>query len=94
MFFLLGLPFVIVFGILGIVLHAVFFLPFLILRVLIKTTVALVMLPIVLLVAGIGLAVACAVVFFAILAPLLPFAFLALCVWAIVRLTQRSPAAI
>ncbi|HEY1913099.1 MAG TPA: hypothetical protein VGG73_19400 [Vicinamibacterales bacterium] len=65
------------------------FLPFLILRLLIKATVALVMLPFVLLIAGIGLAVAAFAVSLAILIPLTPFFLIALFVWALIRMTSR-----
>jgi hypothetical protein len=65
------------------------FLPFLILRILIKTTVALVMLPFVLLVAGIGLAFAAFAVSLAVLIPLTPFFLIALFVWAVIRMTSR-----
>jgi hypothetical protein len=65
------------------------FLPFLILRILIKATVALVMLPFVLLIAGIGLAVAAFAVSLAILIPLTPFFLIALFVWALIRMTSR-----
>ena len=65
------------------------FLPFLLLRILIKTTVALVMLPFVLLIAGIGLAFAAFAVSLAVLIPLAPFAFVALFIWAVVRATSR-----
>jgi hypothetical protein len=65
------------------------FLPFLILRILIKATVALVMLPFVLLVAGIGLAFAVFAVSLAVLIPLMPFFLIALIVWALIRATSR-----
>ena len=65
------------------------FLPFLILRILIKATVALVMLPFVLLVAGIGLAFAAFAVSLAVLIPLMPFFLIALIVWALIRATSR-----
>ncbi|HEY2153893.1 MAG TPA: hypothetical protein VGH34_24020 [Vicinamibacterales bacterium] len=65
------------------------FLPFLILRILIKATVALVMLPFVLLIGGIGLAVAAFAVSLAILIPLTPFFLIALFVWALIRMTSR-----
>ncbi len=65
------------------------FLPFLILRILIKTTIALVMLPFVLLIAGIGLAFAAFAVSLAVLIPLAPFALIALFIWAVIRMTSR-----
>lgn len=64
------------------------FLPFFLLRVLIKTTAALVMLPIVLLFAGLGLAIAFFAISFAVLIPLLPIVFLVACVWLVVRLAS------
>jgi hypothetical protein len=74
-------------------LFSLFFLPFLLLRVLIKTAVALVMLPIALLVAGIGMLVCFVVFSVAIAIPLMPIAILVGSIWLIVRLTSR-PAAI
>jgi hypothetical protein len=59
---------------------------FFLLRVLIKTTVALVMLPIVLLCAG--LAIAFFAISVAVLIPLLPIVLLAACVWLVVRLAS------
>ena len=67
-------------------------LPFLLLRLLIKTTVALVVLPFALIAAFVALVFALIAVFVAILVPLLPIAFVALFVWAVVRLA--SPAAL
>ena len=74
-------------------LLAVVFLPFFLLRVLIKTAVTLVMLPIALVMACIG--VACAVFFvsLAIVIPLMPIVVLACGIWFIIRLASR-PAAI
>ena len=92
MFFLLTLPFRIFFGLLCGLLFLPFVLllvPFLLLRVVIKTAVLLVALPFVLLAVGGALLVACVAVLFALLIPLLPFAFVALCVWAIVRVASR-----
>jgi hypothetical protein len=66
-----------------------FFLPFLLLRVLIKTTLALVMLPFVLLVAGIGVAFAIVAASVAILLPLAPFALVGFCVWLLFRHISR-----
>ena len=75
-------------------LFSLFFLPFLLLRVIIKTIVGLVMLPVMLV---IGCMAALVFVFFAVsmtlVVPLMPIAILACGVWLIVRLASR-PAAI
>ena len=92
MFCLLTLPFRIVFGILVAILLLPFtllLLPFLLLRVLVKTAIFLVVMPFVLLATLIALGVAFAAVVFALLTPLLPIAFVAFCVWAIVRTASR-----
>ncbi|MGH9806291.1 MAG: hypothetical protein ACRD9W_03365 [Terriglobia bacterium] len=93
MFYLLTLPFRIAFGLLFGVLvlpFALLFLPFLLLRVLIKSVVLLVALPFVLLAVGAALLAAFVAVTFAVMIPLLPFAFVALCVWAIVRSSRPA----
>ncbi len=83
-FWLLFLPiklaFCLTFGIL--------FLPFLLLRFAIKAIVALVLLPFVLVIAAVGIFVAILAFSFAVLVPLLPLAFVAFCVWAIVRVVS------
>ena len=93
MFFLLTLPFRIAFGLLfGLLLlpFALLIVPFLLLRVVLKSLVLLVALPFVLLaVAGVLLA-AFAAVLFAVMIPLLPFAFVGLCIWAIVRSSRPA----
>ncbi|HET6955132.1 MAG TPA: hypothetical protein VFI56_01085 [Vicinamibacterales bacterium] len=92
MFFLLTLPFRIAFGLLCGLLFlpfALLFLPFMLLRLLIKSVVLLVALPFVLLAVGGALLAAFVAVLFAVMIPLLPFAFLALFIWAIIRLTSR-----
>jgi len=58
------------------------------LRLLIRTGVALVVLPFALMAAFLGLALAFVAIFFAVLVPLLPVAFLVFCVWAVVRLSS------
>jgi hypothetical protein len=87
-FWLLFLPiklaFCLTFGIL--------LLPLLLLRFAIKAMVALLLLPFVLVIAAVGLFVAVLAFSFAVLVPLLPLAFVACCVWAIVRVV--SPPAI
>lgn len=93
MFFLLTLPFRIVFGLLfGILLvpFALLFLPFLLLRLVIKSLVLLVALPFVLLAVGGAALFAFVAILFAVMIPLLPFAFIALCVWAIVRASRPA----
>ena len=92
MFFLLTLPFRLIFGLLCGLLFLPFVLlivPFIVLRVLIKTVVLLVALPFVLLAVGGALLIGCVAVLFALMIPLLPVAFLTFCVWAIVRLSSR-----
>jgi hypothetical protein len=93
MFFLLTLPFRLAFGLLTAVLFlpfALLFLPFLLLRFAIKSLVLLVALPFVLLTVGAALVVALIAAGFALMVPLLPFAFVALCVWAIVRASRPA----
>ncbi|MCU1384356.1 MAG: hypothetical protein JWL71_3053 [Acidobacteria bacterium] len=93
MFFLLTLPFRIAFGLLfGLLLlpFALLIVPFLLLRVVLKSLVLLVALPFVLLAVGGALLVAFAAVLCAVMIPLLPFAFVALCVWAIVRSSRPT----
>ena len=84
---LLTLPFHLALGIL--------FLPFLLIRVVIKTLVALIMIPIALIVAAVCGGAVLLIVGLVLAIPLLPFAFAALFVWAIVKLaTPHSRAAI
>jgi len=93
MFDLLTLPFRLVFGLLCAVLFlpfALLLLPFLILRFVVKALVLLVALPFVLLAAGVAMVVALIAVVFALMVPLLPFAFVAFCVWAIVRSSRPA----
>jgi hypothetical protein len=85
-FWLLFLPiklaFCLTFGIL--------LLPFLLLRIAIKTIVALALLPLVLAIAGAGIVVAVLAFSFAVLVPLLPLVLVACCVWAVIRLVSPS----
>ena len=93
MFYLLTLPFRLAFGLLfGVLLlpFALLLLPFLLLRFVIKSLVLLVALPFVLLAVGAAMVVALIAVIFALMVPLLPFAFVALCVWAIVRSSRPA----
>ena len=92
MFFLLTLPFRLAFGLLFGVLMLSFgllILPFLLLRVVFKAAVLLVALPFVLLSVGAALVVAFIAVVCVLMIPLLPFAFVALFVWAVIRLSSR-----
>jgi hypothetical protein len=87
MFFLLTLPFRIAFGLL-LIPFALLVLPFLLLRVVIKTVVLLVALPFVLLAVAAAVLVAFVAVFMVLTIPMLPFAFVALFIWAVVRLSS------
>ena len=99
MFHLLTLPFRLffglVFGLLALpfallaIPFALLFLPFLLIRLLIKTTVFLIVLPVALLVGALALVATLFAFSLAMLVPLLPIAFVAVCVWAIVRLASR-----
>ena len=97
MFHLVALPFKLFFGLLFGVLALFVFLPFallvvpfLLLRFVIKAVVLLVALPFVLLAVGAGLVVAVVAVICVLMIPLLPFAFVALCIWAIVRSSRPA----
>ena len=64
-------------------------------RLLIRALVALIMIPVALLVTAVSVGLALLVVGLVVAIPLLPFAFAALFVWAVVKLaTPRSRAAI
>ena len=94
MFWLLTLPFRIVFAVLCGVLFLPFvllLLPFFLFRLLLKTAILLVVLPFALVAMVAALAVAFAAVVFALLVPLVPIAFLVFCVWVVVRLASRPP---
>lgn len=93
MFYLLTLPFRLAFGLLCAVLFlpfALLLLPFLLLRFVIKSLVLLVALPFVLLAVGAAMVVALIAVVFALMVPLLPFAFIVLCIWAIVHSSRPA----
>jgi hypothetical protein len=96
MFWLLTLPFRLVFGLLMLPLAllalpmALLLLPFLLLRVFVKATLFLFLLPIALLV-GLIVAAAMVVASVAMVIPLLPVALLALCVWVMFRPSTQSP---
>jgi len=89
MFFLLTLPFRIAFGLL-LLPFVLLFLPFLLLRVLIKSVVFLVALPFVLLTVGVALLMALIAVLCLLMIPMLPFAFIALFIWAVARSTRPA----
>jgi hypothetical protein len=61
------------------------FLPFLLLRLVFKAVFALLLLPFVLLFVAGGVLLAVLALSFAVLLPLLPFAFIAFCVWLMMR---------
>jgi hypothetical protein len=92
MFFLLTLPFRLFFGLIfGVLILSLglFVLPFLLLRLVLKAAILLVALPFALVAIGLGLLVAFSAVLFVLMIPLLPVAFLALFIWAFVRLVSR-----
>ena len=93
MFYLLTLPFRLFFGLLcGLVFlpFTILFLPFIILRILLKTAFALVMLPFALVIAFLGIAFAAAAMFFALLLPLMPFVVVGVCVWLLTRNSRAA----
>jgi hypothetical protein len=93
MFFLLTLPFRIVFGLFFGLLFlpfALLFLPFLLLRFVIRMAVMLIALPFALLAVGAALLCAVLAVGLVLAIPLLPFAFIALCIWAITRSSRAA----
>jgi hypothetical protein len=96
MFFLFTLPFRIAFGLLllpfAVLLlpFALLIVPFLLLRFVLKSIVLLMVLPFVLLAVGAALLVAFVAVVFAVMIPLLPFAFIGFLVWAIVRASRPA----
>jgi len=90
---LLTLPFRIFFGLLfGLLLlpFTLLFLPFLLLRAVIKLTFLLVLAPIIAIVGVGALLLAAVAIFFALLLPLLPFALVGLFIWAIVRASRPA----
>ena len=66
------------------------FLPFILLRSVIKSVVLLITLPFVLLAIGAAMAVAFLAVLLAVALPLLPFAVIALFVWAVTRSSRAA----
>ena len=88
-FGLLALPFALLalpFALIGLVL----FLPFLLLRFVLRAAVGLIVLPIVLLVAGLAVAALFSAAALAILIPLSPFLLIALLVWAVTRNSRAA----
>jgi hypothetical protein len=89
MFFLLTLPFRIAFGLL-LVPFVLLFLPFLLLRVLIKSALFLLVLPFALLTIGAALLMTFIALVCVLMIPMLPFAFIALFIWAVARSTRPA----
>ena len=73
-------------------LAGIVFFPFLILRVVFRVLFALLMVPFVLLIVGGAVLMALAAVTFALLTPLLPFALVALVIWALTRHSRAASA--
>ena len=93
MFYLLTLPFRLFFGLLcGLIFLplTILFLPFIILRIILKTAFALIMLPFALVVAFLGIAFAAVAMFFALLLPLMPFVVVGVCVWLLTRNSRAA----
>jgi hypothetical protein len=94
-FYLLTLPFRLLFCLLfGLILLplTILFLPFILLRLVLKAVFGLVMLPIALLLGVIGIAIALLAVSFALLIPLLPFIVIGVCVWLLTRNSRAATA--
>ena len=92
-FYLLTLPFRLFFGLLcGLIFLplTILFLPFILLRIVLKAAFALVMLPFALVMAFIGIAFAVLAVSFAILIPLMPFVIVGVCVWLLTRNSRAA----
>jgi hypothetical protein len=68
----------------------ILFLPFILLRLVLKTVFGLIMLPIVLMIAFIGIALAVLAVSFAVLVPLMPFVVIGACVWLLTRSSRAA----
>jgi hypothetical protein len=95
LFYLLTLPFRLFFGLLfGLILLplTILFLPFILLRLVLKTAFALIMLPIALVIAFIGITFALLAVSFAVLVPLMPFVVIGVCVWLLTRNSRAATA--
>ena len=97
MFHLIALPFKIVFGLLFLFLvlpFAFLIVPFLLIRFVVRALVLLVALPFALMAIVAAFLVAFLAIVCVLMIPLLPFAFVALCVWAIVRSSRPAVAVI
>ena len=95
MFYLLTLPFRLLFGLLcGLIFLplTILFLPFIILRIILKTAFALIMLPFALVIALLGVAFAAVAMVFALLLPLMPFVVVGVCVWLLTRNSRAATA--
>ena len=93
MLWLLTLPFRVFFGVLfGLLLlpFTLLFLPFLLVRAIIKLSLLLVLAPIIAIVTVGALLLAGFALFFVLLIPLLPFALVGLFIWAIVRASRPA----
>ena len=93
MFYMLTLPLRLFFGLLcGLIFLplTILFLPFIILRIILKTAFALIMLPFALVVALFGIAFAAVAMFFALLVPLMPFVVVGVCVWLLTRNSRAA----
>jgi len=94
-FYLLTLPFRVVFCLLfGLIFLplTILFLPFIILRLVLKAAFALFMLPIAILTGFLGIAIALVAVAFALLIPLAPFIVVGVCVWLLTRNSRAATA--
>jgi hypothetical protein len=93
LFYLLTLPIRLFFGLLfGLIFLplTILFLPFILLRLALKTLFGLILLPFVLIVAFIGIAFALLAVSFAVLLPLMPFVVIGVCVWLLTRSSRAA----
>ncbi len=93
MFHLIALPFKLAFGLLFLLLvipFAILIVPFLLIRFVIKAAVLLIAVPFAVLAIIAALFVAFLAVVCVLMIPLLPFAFVALCIWAIVRSSRPA----
>jgi len=94
-FYLLTLPFRLVFCLLfGLIFlpFTILFLPFIILRLILKVAVALFVLPIAIVTGFIGVVIALVAVTFALLIPLAPFIVIGICVWLLTRNSRAATA--
>ena len=95
MFCLLTLPFRLFFCLLFWLIFlplTILFLPFIILRLVLKVAFALFMLPIAIVTGFLGVAIALVAVAFALLIPLAPFIVIGVCVWLLTRNSRAATA--